>query len=230
LFAAASESVLVVDATSGTIVAANPAAAECLQSTRPALIGTPLLEVVDAASAPALNLSLECASNVGRATPIVVRARNIPTELSATVSSFRGPQESYWLVRLATNPDAACDDVHEARESPVLAAIEGATAGFLVADSDLRVEYANQAFIEMIEAGCLEDLRSRSLQRWLEFTTSDSARLHAQMCERQALTVLDTTLRSERGSTRHVEVRAIAVPDAQSACWGFSICARAPVN
>jgi PAS domain-containing protein len=134
------------------------------------------------------------------------------------------------LVRLAANPEAGYEFSHEAPPSPVLAAIEGATVGFLVADADLRVEYANRAFIEMIEAGGLEDLRNRSLQRWLEFTTSDSARLQAQMCCRQAVTVLDTTLRSERGSTRRVEVRAVAVPDEQSACWGFSVCARPPVN
>jgi PAS domain-containing protein len=201
-----------------------------LHSTRSALIGTPLREAVDPASASALDRSLECASRAGRAAPIVVRARNTRTDLSATISLFRRPPESYWLVRLAANPDADCEDFHKAPASAVLAAIEGATVGFLVADADLRVEYANRAFIEMIEAGCLEDLRSHSLQRWLEFTTTDSDRLQAQMCQRRAVTVLDTTLRSERGSTRHVKVRAIAVPDGQSPCWGFSICARLPMN
>jgi nitrogen-specific signal transduction histidine kinase len=230
LFAAASEAVLVADAASGTVVAANAAAAVRLQSTRAALIGTPLLKAVDAASEQVLNRALGCASRAGRATPIVVRACNSHTELSATVSLFRRPPESYWLVRLAANPEAGCEVVHEAPVSPVLAAIEGATVGFLVADADLRVEYANRAFIEMIEAGSLEDLRSESLQRWLEFSTGDSARLQAQMCQREAVTVLDTTLRSERGSTRHVEVRAIAVPDEESPCWGFSICARPSVN
>jgi PAS domain-containing protein len=230
LFAAASEAVLVVDAASGRVVAVNAAAAVRLQSTRPALIGTPLLETVDAASAQALNRALECANRAGRATPIVVRARNGHTELSATISLFRRHPESYWLVRLAANPEAGYEVVLEAPASPILAAIDGATVGFLVADADLRIEYANRAFIEMIEAGGLEGLRSQSLQRWLQLTASDSARLQAQMCQRQAVTVLDTTLRSERGSTRRVEVRAVAVPDEQSACWGFSICARPPVN
>jgi nitrogen-specific signal transduction histidine kinase len=240
LFAAASESVVVVDAASGLIVAANPAAALHLQSTRAALIGTPLLKAVDAARVGALDLSLECASRAGRAAPIIVRARDGGMELSATVSLFRNPPESYWLVRLTANShtdadsdadtDGGRDEVHESPTSPVLAAIEGATVGFLIADSDLRIEYANRAFIDMIEVGCLEDLRSQSLQRWLQFTTSDSARLNAQMCQRQAVTVLDTTLHSESGSTRHVEVHAVAVPDEQSACWGFSISARGPVN
>jgi nitrogen-specific signal transduction histidine kinase len=238
LFAAASESVVVVDTASGIIVAANPAATLHLQSTRAALIGTPLLEAVNAASAPALNRSLKYASRAGSAMPILVRARNSRMELSATVSLVRNPPTSYWLVRLKANTDAdeeadtdaGCYDVRESPASPVLAAIERATVGFLIADSDLRIEYANRAFIDMIEVGCLEDLRSQSLQRWLGFTTSDSARLNAQMCQRQAVTVLDTTLHSQSGSTRHVEVHAVAVPDEPGACWGFSICARRPVN
>ena len=231
LFAAASESVLIVDAPSGTIVAVNPAAAALLQSTRYALVGTALIEAVDASSKRLLGESLACATRVGRATPVVIRALEGGPNLSATVSSFRRPPESYCLVRLAAKPRTGSEGVRHERASPVMDAIERAPVGFLIADSDLRVEYANRAFIEMIEVASLEELRSKSLQRWLEFTTSDSARLHAQMSEREAVTVLDTRLRSERGATREVEVRAIAVPDDhQSACWGFSVYARMPLN
>jgi hypothetical protein len=84
--------------------------------------------------------------------------------------------------------------------------------------------------MEMAEVACLDDLCSMSLQRWLDLTERDSARLHAQMTQRLAVTVLTTRLHSERGSTHDVEVHAIAVPDEASACWGFSIYARAPVN
>lgn len=234
LFTAASESVVVVDAASGLIVAANPAAALQLESTRAGLIGTPLQKAVEPACAGALDLSLERSSRAGRAAPIIVRARNGGMTLSATVSLFRNPPESYWLVRLKANrhadTDAGREEIHQSLTSPVLAAIEGAPVGFLVADSDLRIEYANPAFIDMIEVGCFQDVRSQSLQRWLQFTARDSARLTAQMCQQQAVTRLDTTLRSRSGSTCHVEVHAVAVPDEQSPCWGFSVSARGPVN
>jgi PAS domain-containing protein len=230
LFAAASESVLIVVAASGTIVAANPAAAALLNSTRSALVGTALADTVDDSSKQSLGNSLACATRVGRATPVAIRAVNGGPELSATLSLFRKPPESYCLVRLAAKRRADGESPGDRPTSPVLDAIEGAPVGFLVADSELRVEYANRAFIDMIEVGSLENLRSKSLQRWLKFTTSDSARLHAQMSAREAVTVLDTRLRSERGATREVEVRAIAVPDDQHACWGFSVCARTLLN
>lgn len=49
------------------------------------------------------------------------------------------------------------------------------------------------------------------------------ALLHDQMLRRQATTLMTARLRSEQNLLREVEVCAVAVPDGQSTCWGFTV-------
>lgn len=230
LFSAASEPILIVEATLGSIVEANPAAAELLRTPRRALIGTSLQESFEASSSRALQVSLGGALRAGSAVPICVRMRNGGTELSVGVSLVRVAPHAYLLVRLAARSRTGLNDHKHTIASMVLDAIDGASIGFLMTDAELNVEYANRAFIEMLDFDSMEDLRGRSLTRWVKFSTRDFAQLRAQMSQRQALSIFSAILRSRQEVVRDVELHAVAVPDEHKPSWAFSVCPRTRLN
>jgi len=216
LFAAAAEPVLIVDAATECIVEANPAAAALLTSTRPALVGALLTDAFVASGAEPIRSSLSRARRHGSSKALSVRTRDGGAELTATLS---------------TSPSSAL--LHSLRgggRSKVLDAIESASVGFLMTDSNFNVEYANPAFVEMIELSSVDEVVGKTLMHWLELSAADLARLSKQMSHRKAVTVLTTRLRSDQKRSCDVEVSAVAVPDQENACWGFSIRHRPILN
>jgi PAS domain-containing protein len=223
LFDAASEPLLIIEQDTGSVIEANLAASKLLRMPRATVVGAGLLRAFDASSTIALQQALAATRIGGSARAPKVQTRDGRCELSLSCSLFHiGRNESYVLVRLA--PALAADaDVSERPPSVVFEAIEGAAVGFLVTDSELCVRYANPAFVGMVHGACAEDLQDESLTRWLALTEEDHARLRGQMSGRHAVAVLRARLRCERQSEREVEVHAVAVPDAENPCWGFSI-------
>jgi PAS domain-containing protein len=223
LFDAAAEPVLIIEQHSGTVIEANPAAAKLLRMPRASLVGLPFVRAFDASSAAAVQDSLAITRSSGSAQPVKVQTLDGRAELSVVFSMFRlAPDESYVLVRVSAAL-AADADVSARPPSAVFEAIEAATVGFVVTDGELHVQYANPAFIRMVRKSGAEDVQDEPLAHWLELSDQDQARLREQMSLRQAVTVLTTRLRRNPDPSREVEVHAVAVPDGQNPCWGFSI-------
>jgi PAS domain-containing protein len=223
LFSAAVEPLMVIDATTGQIRQANPAAAELLRTPERMLIGASVVGIVDASNTTMLARSIEVACATGAAEPVTLRTVGNGMELSAKISLFRAEAGSYLLFRLASIADPAVEQAPTAVHTPAFDAIERASVGFLVTDSCLRVEYANQAFMDMVGLPALGQMRGKSLARWLELSEDDLARLQEQMATRQASSAMLTSLRSARNLLREVEVWAVAVPDGTLTCWGFVV-------
>lgn len=220
LFSVALESVIIVEAITRRIVQANQAAAQLLQRSTPALIGSSFIELFDTSGAVAVMRCIETADAAGAAEVSCCTAGD-GSELRLRLSMFRTDADRYLLVRLGRA--AAYDGLPDASPSPVFDAIEGASVGFLLTDSGFRVEYANQAFIDMVELLPPARMEGKSLVRWLELSASDLARLRKQMSQRHATSVITARLRTEHSTGRDVEVCAVAVPDGQHTCWGFTI-------
>jgi PAS domain-containing protein len=248
LFAAATQPVLIVEPASDRIVEANPAAAALLGSERASLLAGSFLGVFAADSTPALLQLIATARLSGHGKRIIVRTRGASAgdaarggrgtrasragrDIGVTLSTVLAGTESYLLVRLLPSAHDAADDIDGEVASLVLDAIEQAHAGFVVTDPDLRLSYANRAFIDMVGVGSPEPLRGKSLATWLDLSQEDLTRLHDQMARRDAVTVWKTMLRRSSLSAREVEVSAIAVPDGAERCWGFRITptARGPI-
>lgn len=248
LFAAATEPVLIVEPASDQIVEVNPAAAALLGAERAALLASSFVGVFAADSTPALLQLIATARLSGYGKRIIVRtrgardgdatrggrstrARRAGRDIGVTLSMVFAGSESYLLVRLLPAAHDAIDDTDGEVASLVLDAIEQSRAGFVVTDPDLRLSYANRAFIDMLGLDSPASLRGKSLATWLELSQADLRRLHDQMARREAVTVWKTMLRSSSLCAREVEVSAIAVPDGAERCWGFRItpAARGPV-
>ena len=135
------------------------------------------------------------------------------------MSLVRQPPDSYLLIRL----EAATARAGRGAPSEVFDALDESAVGFVVTDAGLRIEYANRAFITMIGLESPEDVRGRSIARWLELSELDVAQLHEQMARHEAVTEIATALVADHESPRDVEVTAVAVPDELHPCWGFSV-------
>jgi PAS domain-containing protein len=213
------EPVLIVESGSRRIARANPAAAELLRIPEPGLIGRHVTEAFDASSMEAVMRSMDAAHSEEPADEVICRSAGGGSALRAHASLFRAETGSYLLVRLSVQEEGT----EAVPESPVFDAIESAPVSFLLTDAGFRVEYANQAFADLVELPPPAAPRGKSLLRWLELTAADLARLRDQMLQRQACSVLTTMVRPQRGAPLEVEICAVAVPDGPHVCWGFTI-------
>ncbi len=248
LFAAARQAVIIVELAGNSIVEVNPAAAALLESERSQLLGSSFPGAFAADSTPAL-LQLIARTRVhGHSERLIARTRGTRAasgirlarwarsgrDIAITMSMVSADAESYLLVRLLPATRAGSDESDGSDDdvpSLVLHAIEQAPEGFVVTDLELRLSYANRAFIAMAGLESLAQLQGKSLAAWLELSQADLMRLNHQMARRQAVTVWKTKLRRSNLSIREamlaVEVSAIAVPDGRERSWGFRISAEA---
>jgi PAS domain S-box-containing protein len=220
LFSVAVEAVIIVEATTQRIVQANPAAAKLMGTSQAALIGTRFLDALDRSSSEVVARSMEGALATGVGDPVTCKSSGGGAEVRVKASMFRAENQQFLLLNLASMTD---DVTPIDSQSPVFDAIDNSSVGFLLTDSGLRIEYANQALVDMVELSPPAEMRGKSLARWLEFSPADLARLREQMLQRQATSVMTAHLRTERGSPLEVEVCAVAVPDGTVTCWGFTV-------
>ena len=90
-------------------------------------------------------------------------------------------------------------------------------------DPDGRIRVANRAFLDMVQLATEEQARGESLERWLGRPGVDFNLLTAHLREHRSIRLFATTLRGEYGSTVDVEICAVAVPEGEDPCLGFTI-------
>jgi PAS domain-containing protein len=221
LFSMAAEPVIIAEATARRIVQANPAAAQLLGLPRDQLIGRPVLEAFHVSDAEAICGGLDSAMSAEGAQAVSCRPIEAATPIRAVMSWFKADADSYFLIRLG--PPAGDAGQRVGRASPVFDAIENTSVGFLLTDAEFRIEYANQAFLDLIELTDAAEVHGQPLARWLALSAADLARLRNQMLQREATSVMAVRLLTEGRTSPDVEVCAVAVPDGHALCWGFTI-------
>jgi len=230
LFASATEPVLILDASSGVVIEANPAVAALLQAERAALLGTPFVDSLEESSVAAVQRSFAIARAEGRAGIISVRTRQSGSTLGLETALFHAAPDSFLLLRLTSRIGVNSGPARSCSDSVVLKAIERASVGFLIADAQLRVEYVNRAFVQMLGLLSADQVCGRPLAAWLSLGDTDLARLQGPLAERHAAIVLRTSLCDTGSGARIVEVHAVAVPAGRNTRWGFTLRERPRLN
>jgi PAS domain-containing protein len=223
LFAASDQAILIVDADTGIILRANPAASLLLNLPSAALVDAALVSIFDDAGALELRRNFSVAKTSGSATASMLSERRAGRCLSVQLSLVLSVPKSYVLARLESSRSAARGAPQLNPESAVLAAIDAAPIGFLIAAGDFHVDYANPAFVRMVKARSQAAVRGSSLLRWLRFNAADLSRLRARLSQRHAADILTTVLHPNLGLPQHVEVCAVPVPDAFDSQWAFTV-------
>ncbi len=202
LFDASTEAVLMIGADDLCIAEANPAAIRALgvapgwdfssaipAREREAFAGM-LQRVREHGRAPGIVLHMGAAM-----APWAVRASLMPTEPSLR-----------YLLHFA--PAGGGPAQSPAEELPVDDLIDRLPDGFVIASADGAVLSANQAFLDLTQAGTLGAVRGERLSRWLSEPGADASVLMAKLQRHQAVRLFQTTLRGELGTETKVEISA----------------------
>lgn len=222
LFQVADEAVLIIDATSYRVTDVNPAACHFLEQPAGSLLGESALNAFDQSSRESLEALFSSVRGTGRTSETRVRRVSDATLLRAAVSLFREEERVFLLLRLSPEASAVKGSAG-VRRSRVLDVVEHGPDGFVVTSPDGRVEYANRAFLDMAELATVEQAVGESLDRWLGRAGVDFPLLAAHLRENQAMRLFATKLRGNFGASTDVEICAVAIPDGELPCLGFTI-------
>ncbi len=221
LFLMAAEAVLIVDAASGKLEEANPAAIALFgaESTRAGcLVG----ESFDAAGNAVVQALLARVQASGKTETVSARLARDAAELRVSASLFRQEKRSHLLVRAAPAEGAGRSADAQA-QSALAKLIANAPDAFVVTDLDGRILSANHAFVELAQLTTEAQVRGQSLEQWLGRTGVDLNVLISNLRQRGAVRLFATVMRGEYGATSDVEISGVAVADGDPPCMGFTI-------
>lgn len=224
LFQVASEAVLVLDAVTGKMEEANPAALALfgVEASRPGWMLSDTFELDPAAkttsSVPAM---LGRVSATGHGETMGARLRE-HGEMRVSASLFRQEKTAHLLVRVSPL-DTARGTSESSGQSALLKLIESAPDAFVVTDLDGLIMTANHAFIDLAQLATETQVRGQSLERWLGRTGVDLNVLITNLRQRGAVRLFATVMRGEYGASTEVEISGVAVTEGEQPCLGFTI-------
>ncbi len=190
LFERSTEPVMIVEAGTLRIREANPAA-HALVGARPAgLPGKKLATFIDKNSLEALQSLVGAALVSDTVSPTRIRIARGQREVMASVNGFTQDRGQFLLFRLVPATDRPAGEF-----SPVLALVDQMPDAFVVADSNLEIVTANAAFVEMLQAASVDQLRGRHLSESIGRPGIDLDLIEGQIDQHGAARNVSTVLR-----------------------------------
>jgi transcriptional regulator PpsR len=215
--------VLIVDAANRRILEANPAASRLLGDTGKRVTGSSIFDAFDGASRRAIDTLFGAVAAAGNGDEIAVQSAQGGRPFRLGASLFREGRSNYFLLRLQPGEGEAQSGSLQQKRSRVLELVESAPDGFVVTDMSGVILLANRAFLDAVQLATEEQVKGESLDRWLGRPGVDFTLMINQLREHRTLRLFATMLRGEYGLTTDVEICAVAVPDGEEPCCGFTI-------
>ncbi|SFK66337.1 transcriptional regulator PpsR [Methylocapsa palsarum] len=223
LFEISSEAVLIVDAASLKVVEANPAAVRLAGRSVRRIVGRLFSDLFVSGDAPAIHSLLTAVSVAGQGENVQARLTDGSAECMISASLFRQENSSHFLIRLAPLRAEIREPDLSSTKSALLRMVEKLPDGFVVTDADWRILCSNPAFIDMADLATEEHARALSLDQFVEPDGAAFSVLTSHLREHGSVRNFATTLRSLHGAAESVEITAVAAPDGDQPCFGFTI-------
>jgi transcriptional regulator PpsR len=221
LFQLASEAVLIVDAGSQRIVEANPAAAALLATEPRKLVGAGFPELFDGASKQAAQSFVAALRVAPRVDNVHVQMADAKGSLLLSGSLFRQENEAHLLVLLSRLGGATSSVTSD--QANLLRIVEKMPDAFVVTSPERRILAANAAFVDLVQVANEEQVRGESIERWIGRPGVDVDVLFANLNTHGLVRNFSTIVRGEYGASDDVEITAVAAPDGDRPCLGFTI-------
>jgi transcriptional regulator PpsR len=223
VFELATDAMLVVDAVSGKIESANPAAGLLLGRAPSRLLGRRFPGGLVRSGQTDLESAFLAVRTTGSRNGIqAIVGVDEPNECLVSITQFRDDDQVLLLVRLVP-VDGNPEKVRPDREPRVAEVVRRMPDAFVVTDPGGRVLVANNAFLDLVQLSSEGQVQSESIDRWMGQPGVDFGLLRRQLTGHGAVRRLVTTLRGERGAVIDVEICGIAVAEGRDACCGFTI-------
>ena len=107
------------------------------------------------------------------------------------------------LSRLAEGPSATSNE-----DASLLRLVEAMPEGFVVIDSERRILTANAAFLDLVQATTLLQVRGQPIDRWIGRPGAEIDVLFANLRTHGSVRHVSTIVRGEFGSNEDVEIVA----------------------
>ncbi len=206
LFELSAEPVLIVEAQTLRIREANSAAHNLMNARSGSLQTKKLLSLIDKDSRDLMQTIVGAALSSNRVSPVKVKLQKPAREVSAAVAGFTQDRGQYLLIRLVPTGES---DVRE-QASPVLDLIEDMPDAFVVANAGLELISANHAFVEMVQAASVDQIRGRHLSEWVGRPGIDLDLIEGQIQQHGAARNVATVLRTPNDNDgEQVELSAV---------------------
>ncbi|HZF74466.1 MAG TPA: transcriptional regulator PpsR [Acetobacteraceae bacterium] len=223
LFQTTSEPVLLLD-TALRVTEANPAAARLFGDGGKGAKGRNVTDILHPDSQGAVLAVLSGVRGGGRAEEVRARLAGTPgDEVLIAASLLRQEKSAALLLRIASASAGAPATTATDPRRKLLHVVEAAPDAFLVTGADGRILLANNAFLEMAQLAAEEQARGEPVDRWLGRPGVDFDVLAANLRMRGPVRLFPTVIHGEHGAQTEVEVSAVAVPNGDEPCFGFTI-------
>lgn len=223
LFQMANDGVLVTDARNLKISDANRAAVAVLGEEAEALAGRSLLSLFSEQGAEAVTDYLTQVRQLGSGEEIDAWLVKDGAAVHVSATFFRQTSGSHFLIRVVSSQ---AQDGGTARDEPrrsLEQVVEALPDAFVVADADMNILTANEAFLTMAQVASEKQARAMNLARFVGRPGVDLNVLRANLKEQGSVRHFATILRSLHGLHEEVEISAVAVEDGRNQCFGFAI-------
>lgn len=206
LFELSAEPVLIAEAQTLRIREANSAAHRLMRARTGTLQGKKLLNLLDKDSRDPMQTIVGAALSSDNVSPIPVRLLKPAIEVNASIAGFAQDRGQFLLVRLVPTSE---EDTREVA-SPVMKLVEDMPDAFVVANARFELMSANHAFVEMVQAASLDQVRGKSLSEWIGRPGIDLDLIEGQVTQHGAARNVSTVLRTPNDSEGEpVELSAV---------------------
>jgi transcriptional regulator PpsR len=218
LFERSTEPVLIVEAATLRIREANPAAHVLMGARSTSLPGKKLMTFIDKNSHDGLQALVGAALVSDTVSPGRIRIARGSREVNASITGFTQDRGQFLLVRLTPVSDRLSTDF-----SPVLDLVDQMPDAFVVANANLEIVTANAAFVELLQAASVDQLRGRHLSESIGRPGIDLDLIEGQIDQHGAARNVATVLRVGHDvDGEAVELSAVRTAG-EDAYYGFVI-------
>ena len=191
LFERSTEAVLIIEAASLKIREANPAAHSLVGARAGSLAGKKLPSVLDKSSHDTMQALVGAALVSDTVSPARIRLSRGARDVMVAITGFTQDRGQYLLVRLVPTTERMAPPV-----SPVLELVDQMPDAFVVADANLDIVTANAAFVELLQAASVDQLRGRHLSESIGRPGIDLDLIEGQIDQHGAARNVSTVLRT----------------------------------
>jgi transcriptional regulator PpsR len=218
LFERSNEAVMIIEAGTLRIREANLAAHQLMGARAASLPGKKLLSFIDKHSHDGLQMLVGAASVSDTVSPARLRIAKGAREVMAQITGFTQDRGQFLLVRMTPVTERP---VHDG--SPVLDLIDQMPDAFVVANADLEIVTANAAFVELLQAASVDQLRGRHLSESIGRPGIDLDLIEGQIDQHGAARNVVTVLRIGHDiDGEEIELSAVRT-SGEDAYYGFVI-------
>jgi transcriptional regulator PpsR len=206
LFQLSSEAVLIVDSNTSKIIEANPAAVTFLGIDPKKLIGQPFEALVSESSRQVSQSFISATRVAPRVDNVHVQLERDQRSVLLTGSLYRQDGAAHLVVLLSRLGEAG--GVTSNDDANILRLIEAIPEAFVIVDEDRRIVTANPAFLDLVQATSLVQVRGEPVERWIGRQGAEIDVLFSNLRAHGTVRHFSTVARGEFGTVEDVEIVA----------------------